>query len=122
MRFYNAFTYVQPKGEINDLPSCTQPEMTMSLKEILARYTRGGEVATFTPVYQDHDDFDENPDIMKMDAMERLQYAADLKQSISDYQNRQQKNPPKTEEKKTVPDPKAEPAKVSEDDGEAGKQ
>lgn len=122
MRFVNAFTYVQPTGEINDLPSCTQPEMTMPLKEILARYTRGGEIATLTPVYQGHDDFDENPDIMKMDAMERLQYAAELKQSIHDYQNRQQESPPKTEQKEPVPDPKPEPAKASEDGSEAAKQ
>lgn len=122
MKFVNAFTYVQPLGEINDLPSCTQPEMTMSLKEILARYTRGGEIATLTPVYQDHDDFDENPDIMKMDAMERLQYAAELKQSIYDYQNRQQKPPEKTEDKQPVQDPKPEPEKASEDGSEAAKQ
>lgn len=92
-KFRNAFDYKGPEGEVNDLPSMTQPEMTMSLKELIARYTRGGDVATFTPVYQDHDGFDENPEFEKMDATEKLQYALDLKMAIKRHQNRPEKQP-----------------------------
>lgn len=119
-KFKNAFDYDHEsiEHEVNTLPSETQPNMTLSLRQILERYTRGGEVATFSPVYQDHDEFDENPDIMKMDAMEKLQYAQQLKQSIQNYQNQ---FPPKTESKEPVPDPKVEPAKPSENSGESAK-
>lgn len=81
-KFKNSFDYSPVVGEVNELPSLTVPDMTMSLAEILRRYTRGGEVATFQPVYQDGDDFDDSPDVSKMDAPEKLQYALDLKAVI----------------------------------------
>lgn len=105
-KFVNAFDYEIPHGEINDLPSETVPDMTMSLGEILKRYTRGGEVATFTPVYQNHDDFDENPEFEKMDATEKLQMALDLKMAIK----RHQSSPPGSKDTKNSPDEPASPA------------
>lgn len=103
-KFKNAFDY-DPKdvaGERTDKPSMTVPEMTMSLKEILSRYTRGGEVATFTPVYQDNDEFDENPDFSKMDATEKLQYARQIKEAIVEHQKRAYA---KQTERKSADDP-----------------
>lgn len=103
-RFVNAFDFetLSLNGEINNEPSETVPDMTMSLSEILKRYTRGGEVATFTPVYQNHDDFDENPEFEKMDATEKLQMALDLKMAIKRHQA--------TAENQTVAKPQNPPA------------
>jgi len=39
--------------EINSLPSNTVPDMSLSLRTLLDRYTRGGKVKTFEPVYAD---------------------------------------------------------------------
>lgn len=56
--------------------------MTMSLQEILQRYTRGGQVATFTPIYQGEDD--EFLDVERMDPIERIEYARQLKTHIEE--------------------------------------
>jgi hypothetical protein len=37
-------------------PSQTVPDMTLSLQELVERYTRGQSVATFTPVYYGEDE------------------------------------------------------------------
>lgn len=113
-RFYNSFDYHEEmvymtKGEVNNEPSKTVPEMTMSLDEILRRYTRGGEIATLTPSYQDHDDFDDGPDISKMDAPEKLQYALDIKSAIKRKQREMSERDQKAE-KPPVSDPE-EPVK-----------
>ena len=59
--------------------SKTKPDQTMSLQELINRFTRGGEVATLTPVYAGDADF---PDIDRMDPMERLDYARQIEQEI----------------------------------------
>lgn len=108
-KFLNAFSYDFSKIELekNNSPSLTQPEMTLSLKELISRYTRGGQVATFTPVYTGDGEFDEYPEFEKMDAVEKMEYAARIKESIHQYQNRPEPKPePKTEPK---PEPKPEP-------------
>lgn len=109
-KFQNAFDYKVPEGEINNEPSLTVPNMTMSLEEILTRYTRGGEIATLTPVYQEHDEFDESPDLQKMDAVEKLQYAKDIRDSIAEFQSQKKVH---TEPK---PEPKPEPKEEQSDE------
>lgn len=42
-------------GEVNTEPSMTQPDMTMSLQELLERHTRGLEVPMYEGVYDDED-------------------------------------------------------------------
>ncbi|MEM2002479.1 MAG: hypothetical protein QXT77_07540 [Candidatus Methanomethylicaceae archaeon] len=93
-KFKNAFDYDPKdiKNEVNESPSMTVPDMTMSLQELLKRYTRGGEVATFQPVYQQTDDFENDPDISKMDATEKLEYARQIRESISEYQRNANRN------------------------------
>lgn len=111
-KFRNAFDYDHTKevNEFNELPSMTVPDMTMSLSEILKRYTRGGEIATLTPVYQEEDEFSEYPDFEKLDALEKLQYAQEIKESINEFQN---KPKPKPEPK---PDPKPDPKQKEQSD------
>lgn len=89
-KFKNTFDYTVKdiRAEENSGELITQPNMTISLKELLKRYVRGGEVATFQPVYQEGDDFDDSPDLMKMDALEKLEYAKQIKQTIAETQKR----------------------------------
>lgn len=112
--FVNAFTYVRIGDETNSLPSQTVPEMTMSLKKLLERYTRGGQVATFTPVYTGSGEFDDNPEFEKMDAVEKLQMAKSIKDSIKAYQDR----PPLKTEPKEAKKPEDELANPPEQEPE----
>ena len=115
-KFKNAFDYdhTQVVHEVNNAPSETVPEMTLSLKELLKRYTRGGEVATLNPVYQENsEEFDENPDLMKLDGLEKLELASEIKhaikerqseaekrqKSIADFEQENSSKPPKEENK-----------------------
>lgn len=50
-------------GETNTEPSLTTPDQTMSLREMLTRYSRGQSVPTFDPVYDQDEDM---PDISTM--------------------------------------------------------
>lgn len=123
--FVNNLNYKPVAGEINDLPSETQPEMTLSLRDLLSRYTRGGQVATFTPVYQDHDGFDENPEFEKMDATEKLQHALDIKMAIKRHQNQPKAQQKPVAEPQNPPAPKEaerSQSEKSEAEGEAKKQ
>jgi hypothetical protein len=113
-KFVNNLNYVPPAGEVNDLPSETQPEMTLSLRELLSRYTRGGEVATFSPVYQDNDEFEETPEFEKMDATEKLQYALDLKMAIKRHQERPVPKVKPEPENKPAPEPVTKPESVGD--------
>lgn len=66
-------------------PSQTVPDMSMSLQELLARYTRGQSIPMFQPVYQGED---EMPDVSRMTKMEQLDYALELRQNIESYRRR----------------------------------
>lgn len=62
-------------------PSQTVPDMTLSLQELVERYTRGQSVATFTPVYYGEDE--EFADVSRMDPIERIEYARYIREQIS---------------------------------------
>jgi hypothetical protein len=63
-------------------PSQTVPDMTLSLQELVERYTRGQSVATFTPVYYGEDE--EFADVSRMDPIERIEYARFIREKISE--------------------------------------
>lgn len=76
-------------NEVNTLPSLTQPEQSLSVKEILAHHTRGVplEVGKVPIYYGDDTEF---PDPRKLDLSElqelREQYQAEIAQIKSKYQ------------------------------------
>lgn len=71
----NAF--FEPGGGV----SLTVPGMTLSLFDLVARYTRGGYVSTFTPQYTGEDTL--VPDTLeRMTEQERIDAARVLKDSI----------------------------------------
>jgi hypothetical protein len=65
-------------------PSQTVPDMTLSLSELVQRYTRGQSVATFTPVY--HGEEEEFADVSRMDTIERIEYARYIREKIAETQ------------------------------------
>lgn len=86
-KFRSPFTYITKKTEqeIKSFlsPSQTVPDMTLSLQELVQRYTRGQSVATFTPVYYGEDE--EFADVSRMDPMERIEYARYIRQKIGEH-------------------------------------
>lgn len=88
-KFRSPFTYITKKTEqeIKSFlsPSQTVPDMTLSLQELVQRYTRGQSVATFTPVYYGEDE--EFADVSRMDPMERIEYARYIRQKIGEHRN-----------------------------------
>ncbi len=88
IKFRSPFTYVINKREQEEKPamepSQTVPDMTLSLQELVQRYTRGQSVATFTPVYYGEDE--EFADVSRMDPMERLEYARFIREKIAETQ------------------------------------
>lgn len=70
------------RGETFKEPSLTVPGQTLSLRDLLDRYVRGGEVATFNPVYTGEEE--DYPDLERMSEMDRIDYANELKAYIED--------------------------------------
>lgn len=85
-KFRSSFNYIVKKTEqeIKSTlePSQTVPDMTLSLQELVSRYTRGQSVATFTPVYYGEEE--EFADVSRMDPLERLEYARYIREKIAD--------------------------------------
>lgn len=90
---FDAETHLDPENF--ELASKTEPDQTLPLKQLLARYSRGQHVPTFEPVYDDSD----LPDVSRLSKVEmeelskeitstikyekeRLQHEADLKQKV----------------------------------------
>lgn len=87
--------------EQNDKPSLTVPGQTLSLKELLNRFTRGQSVETFQPVYDDG----YYPETDRLDKLEKLDLARSLKGAIQDIQKR-----PKPQKPDPAPIPEPAPA------------
>jgi hypothetical protein len=93
--------YRDPKKSVEyfDKASLTVQEHNISLKTLLERYTRGQNVAVYNP----HFDFDsfgdglETLELDKLDTMERLELANNLKDSIKEHRIRLEMNKYKVE-------------------------
>lgn len=73
------------KYEVNNLPSMTIPDQTMSVKTILERYTRGLPINGFEPIY---DEDDVLPDPRTLDLAERQELASSFKNEIQEIESR----------------------------------
>lgn len=79
-----------PRKEVNTLPSETQPDMTMSLQQLLERHTKGYDVPLFEGTYQD--EFDEYiPDPKSVDQTVLLDLAESNSKHIKELQDKAQK-------------------------------
>lgn len=78
------YDYTDWLGEINDQPSQTIPDQTMSLKEIIERHTRGLPALGREPIY--HGDDIEIPNFSTMDLAEQQE----MRENLHDYVEEQQ--------------------------------
>jgi len=85
------YDYKQELEEVNYLPSMTVPDQTMSIRNIVDRYTRGLPVTGFTPVYDGEDYY--MPDPRTLDLVERQELAEKIKQEVEGLKSRQWKKP-----------------------------
>lgn len=108
---FNYHAYGNPSAEKPVGASLTVPNHTLGLKELLERYTMGGEVYTQEAIF----DGDEPvPDLVRMDPMERLDLARSIKQSIKHHQERAPEPHPGIHPLPESVTPKAEAAKPVE--------
>lgn len=81
-----------PQKEVNTLPSETQPDMTMSLQQLLERHTKGYDVPLFEGTFQD--ELDEYiPDPKSVDQTVLLDLAEANSKYIKQLQDKAQKAP-----------------------------
>lgn len=83
-----------PQLEKNDLPSETQPDMTMSLQELLERHVRGLDVPQFPGNFEEEGEY--IPDPRSLD--------------LSDIARMKEENAQKIKDLKENPKPKAKPS------------
>lgn len=96
--------FVPSFAELNDLPSCTIPDQSMTISEIIARFTRSGIIpvrdysdqgGNAAPDDPELDPLDFQPDYWKDEAA-RLKAAAEEKEVDKDTESAD-KNPPSQE-------------------------
>ncbi|QCS37347.1 hypothetical protein [Tortoise microvirus 89] len=76
------FLYV---GEVNDMPSLTKPDDTLSISEILDRYSRGLPLTGMkVPVF---DEYDDTPDIRTLDLSERFDLTAEFHEELKEIRS-----------------------------------
>lgn len=82
-------------GEINNLPSETVPDQTLSVKEIMVRYARGLPLeGQRVPIWNGEDD--DMPDPRTLDLSERQDFAEQAKEELKQLKNKKQKSDEKT--------------------------
>jgi len=72
-------------GEVNNMPSRTIPDQTLSMQEILTRYARGLPLTNGKqPIYNGDEDL---PDLKTMDLAEIQEYKENIQSQIKEYTN-----------------------------------
>lgn len=76
------------------LPSLTVPDMTMSIREILERHSRGLPLdGVRIPVYQDDEDYSDMPDPRYLDLAERQELKEDYEAELRRLSRKTQRGP-----------------------------
>lgn len=93
-------------------PSCTIPDQVLSIEEILRRYARDPtSIPPANPVFDSP-----YPDLSRMDRLDKMQTAMDIKENIADYEEAvktekaAQEKAAKLKASKEATTPKTEPA------------
>lgn len=73
------------EGEVNNEPSLTVPDQTMSIQTILERYSRGLPIGGRTDEYYDEEDT--MPDYRTLDLTDIAQLQKNVKDTIENYKN-----------------------------------
>jgi len=96
-------SYAGATGEVYTGKSKAIPGMTLPLKTLVDRFVRGQNVTTFEPVYLGDEEF---PDVERMDPMERLDLARDIRDGIDEVRRKSSfKKQAEKEAEKPNPDP-----------------
>lgn len=82
--------------ETNDLPSLTIPDQTMTIREILTRFSRGLPIEQKIPIYNESDSDEYFPDPRYMDLAERQELSEIFREELQQF-----KESYKTEQKPT---------------------
>lgn len=87
--FTNGSNYKGPQKTLITMPSKTVPDMSLSLRDLLDRHTRGGGVKTFNPVFTGENS--RIPDGLElMSKVERAQLVKDTSDFIATTRGRMQ--------------------------------
>jgi len=71
--------------EVNNEPSETIPDQSMSIRTILERYSRGLPISgEKTPIWQQGEDYNDLPDPRTLDLAERQEYVELYQQELKD--------------------------------------
>lgn len=87
-RVVNWLTYTPPAGEVNTLPSMTQPNDVMSVKEVLDRFTRGLPLNSGDIGYYDDPDGMDMSDFDMMDKFEKEDFIREQREFVNELQRR----------------------------------
>jgi len=71
-------------GQVFTLPSETVPDQTLSMREILHRYSRGLPLDVKTPIWDDSDEENFMPDPRRLDLAERQEFAEYAKAELDE--------------------------------------
>lgn len=80
--------------EVNDLPSLTVPDQTMSIRTLLERYARGLPLDGLmnNPEYQEGEEYDDMPDPRTLDLSERQEFAEQVRQELAELKSKANSN------------------------------
>ena len=80
------YNYEEQEYEVNNLPSETVPDQSMSMSEIMRRFASGLPIAgAKVPIYNGEEDL---PDLSRMDLAEQQEFMDQTKDEITDLKNR----------------------------------
>lgn len=84
MKFKNHYNSKPDKGEINNKPSLTVPDQTMSVTELLKRYASGMPIGGKSPLYHGETEDDDIGDhvLQNMDQLDRIDYLREKEQEF----------------------------------------
>jgi hypothetical protein len=96
------------KGQVNNEPSMTIPDQTMSLRELITRYAKGLPLeGAKTPIWEGEEGFDVNPETL--DLAEREELAEKAREELKSIENRiKEAKKKKTEQFQNVEEIKSE--------------
>jgi len=78
--------------ETNNEPSLTIPDQTMSVREILTRFSRGLPIDQKIPTYNESESDEYIPDPRYMDLAERQELSEIFKEELNFYKEQSQNN------------------------------
>lgn len=107
----------ETKGEVNNEPSLTIPDQSMTLKELLVRYAKGLPLADAkTPIWEGEEGFDIDPKRLDLAEVEELAEKAREELKAINERVKQEVAKKKAKKRTEVTDLESEKVQISEND------